>query len=221
MGDISTLHVRTDIDELDAWRFDPAGEAVARIRGGSRLEVPLRFVRIVPDVAPKRTLTGENAERIDTRVLQVIYALENPLPTPRPLGEEALEVVPRNRADLDPRHVAPDAQRTVRPREAPSRDDAMPPRRERADHRARVVAVRRLPEHRAVPLADRIGGEDPRRRGPTRAPRPKDPPRLQVGERRRRLERAHAFIVATSSSRLLRPSSFLGSRSPRSWRTFA
>lgn len=78
MGDLSTLHVRTDIDELDAWRFDPAGEAVARIRGGSRLEVPLRFVRIVPDVAPKRTLTGENAERIDTRVLQVIYALENP-----------------------------------------------------------------------------------------------------------------------------------------------
>ena len=40
--------------------------------------MPLRFVRIVPDVAPKRTLTGENGERIDTRVVQVIYALENP-----------------------------------------------------------------------------------------------------------------------------------------------
>ncbi len=78
LGDISTLHVRTDIDELDAWRFDPAGQAVATIRGGSRVQVALRFVRIIPDVAPKRTLTGENAERIDTRVVQVIYAFENP-----------------------------------------------------------------------------------------------------------------------------------------------
>jgi len=78
LGDLSVMHVRTDIDELDSWRFDPAGKAVASIRGGSRLQVPLRFVRIVPDVAPKRTLTGENGERIDTRVMQVIYALENP-----------------------------------------------------------------------------------------------------------------------------------------------
>lgn len=78
LGDISTLHVRTDIDELDSWRFDRAGKAVATIRGGSRMQVPLRFVRIVPDVQPKKTLTGENAERIDTRVMQVIYAVENP-----------------------------------------------------------------------------------------------------------------------------------------------
>lgn len=78
LGDVSTLHVRTDIDELDAWRFDATGLAVATVRGGSREQVPLRFVRVVPDVAPKKTLTGENSERIDTRVVQVIYALENP-----------------------------------------------------------------------------------------------------------------------------------------------
>ncbi|MFM7052668.1 MAG: HlyD family efflux transporter periplasmic adaptor subunit [Planctomycetota bacterium] len=78
LGDIATLHVRTDIDELDAWRLDTAGKAVATVRGGSRLQVRLRFVRLVPDVQPKRTLTGENAERIDTRVVQVIYALESP-----------------------------------------------------------------------------------------------------------------------------------------------
>ncbi len=78
LGNISTLHVRTDIDELDSWRFDSAGKALAIIRGGSRQQVALRFVRVVPDVAPKRTLTGENGERIDTRVVQVIYAMENP-----------------------------------------------------------------------------------------------------------------------------------------------
>jgi len=42
------------------------------------MQVSLRFVRIVPDVQPKKTLTGENAERIDTRVMQVIYAVEKP-----------------------------------------------------------------------------------------------------------------------------------------------
>ena len=78
LGDVSLLHVRTDIDELDSWRLDTNGEAVATVRGGSRLQIPLRFVRVIPDVQPKRTLTGENAERIDTRVVQVIYALENP-----------------------------------------------------------------------------------------------------------------------------------------------
>ena len=32
-------------------------------------------VRVEPLVVPKKTLTGENTERVDTRVLQVIYAI--------------------------------------------------------------------------------------------------------------------------------------------------
>lgn len=84
LGNINTLHVRTDIDELDSWRFDSAGKALAIVRGGSRQQVALHFVRVVPDVAPKRTLTGENGERIDTRVVQVIYAMENPPPFVQP-----------------------------------------------------------------------------------------------------------------------------------------
>jgi len=35
--------------------------------------VRLRFVRVEPYVVPKRSLTGDNTERVDTRVLQVIY----------------------------------------------------------------------------------------------------------------------------------------------------
>ncbi|MFO0082199.1 MAG: secretion protein HlyD, partial [Phycisphaerales bacterium] len=31
-------------------------------------------VRIEPYVIPKRSLTGESTERVDTRVLQVVYA---------------------------------------------------------------------------------------------------------------------------------------------------
>jgi hypothetical protein len=35
----------------------------------------LQFVRVEPYVIPKRNLTGDSTERVDTRVLQVIYKL--------------------------------------------------------------------------------------------------------------------------------------------------
>jgi hypothetical protein len=40
--------------------------------------IPLRFVRIEPYVIPKTSLTGGSAERVDTRVLQVIYQFDRP-----------------------------------------------------------------------------------------------------------------------------------------------
>ncbi|MFO0961711.1 MAG: biotin/lipoyl-binding protein [Phycisphaerales bacterium] len=78
LGALDPLHIRVEIDELDAWRFDEKGKAVASLRGGKQMTFPLHFVRRVPLVQPKRTLTGENAERIDTRVLQLIYAFDDP-----------------------------------------------------------------------------------------------------------------------------------------------
>ena len=78
MGATKTLHVRVDIDEQDIPRFKPATSAVARLRGGSDQTYALDFVRIEPYVVPKRSLTGDNTERIDTRVLQVIYKVQDP-----------------------------------------------------------------------------------------------------------------------------------------------
>ena len=46
------------------------------MRGDPRQEFRLSFVRVEPYVIPKKSLTGDNTERVDTRVLQVIYALE-------------------------------------------------------------------------------------------------------------------------------------------------
>ncbi|MDR4472557.1 MAG: hypothetical protein MRJ92_07865 [Nitrospira sp.] len=40
------------------------------------MPIPLTFVRIEPYIVPKKSLTGENTERVDTRVLQVIYRFE-------------------------------------------------------------------------------------------------------------------------------------------------
>ncbi len=76
LGSHVRLHVRVDIDENDAWRFVPGAEAVAFVRGNPDLETPLRFERIEPYVVPKVSLTGLSSERVDTRVLQVIYSFD-------------------------------------------------------------------------------------------------------------------------------------------------
>lgn len=68
------LHLRVDIDENDAWRLRTDAPAVAFVRGNPQLNTPLQFVRIEPYVVPKVSLTGQPAERTDTRVLQVIYS---------------------------------------------------------------------------------------------------------------------------------------------------
>jgi len=76
LGDINTFHVRVDIDERDIARFQPGTSSKAFPRGETNHEMPLRFARVEPLVVPKKTLTGENTERVDTRVLQVLYEIE-------------------------------------------------------------------------------------------------------------------------------------------------
>jgi multidrug resistance efflux pump len=82
LGNVRQLHVRVDIDEHDIPRFTPGAAAQAVVKGDASIKYPLRFVRVEPYVIPKRSLTGQNTERVDTRVLQAIYALD---PTDRPL----------------------------------------------------------------------------------------------------------------------------------------
>jgi multidrug resistance efflux pump len=73
MGSVDPLHVRVDIDETETWRVRPGHSALARLRGNPAITVPLTFVRFEPYVLPKRSLTGDTTERVDTRVLQAIY----------------------------------------------------------------------------------------------------------------------------------------------------
>ena len=90
LGNLDRLHVRVDIDENDAWRFAKELPAVAYIRGNSRLKVGLRFEYVEQFVVPKRSLTGESTERVDTRVMQVVYSFDR--------GE--LEVIPGQLMDV-------------------------------------------------------------------------------------------------------------------------
>jgi HlyD family secretion protein len=77
LGGVKNLHVRVDIDEHDiprAYRYFKEGVAAyASPRGDPSQRYPLSFVRVQPYVVPKKSLTGDNTERVDTRVLQVIY----------------------------------------------------------------------------------------------------------------------------------------------------
>lgn len=78
LGDTETLQVRADIDEVNAPLVVPGSPAVAYLKGFTDKAIPLRFDRIEPYIVPKRSLTGDNRERVDTRVLQVIYQFEKP-----------------------------------------------------------------------------------------------------------------------------------------------
>src|SRR5213076_2882800 len=77
LGATDTLVVRVDVDENDAWRFKEGAKAVAFVRGNRDLSTELTFDRVEPYVTPKRSLTGESTERVDTRVLQVLYSFEH------------------------------------------------------------------------------------------------------------------------------------------------
>jgi HlyD family secretion protein len=76
LGRVKPLHVRVDVDEQEAWRVRRGAHATGRVRGNAHLEAPLAFVRFEPFVTPKKSLTGDSTERVDTRVLQVIYRVE-------------------------------------------------------------------------------------------------------------------------------------------------
>ncbi|WP_299194581.1 efflux RND transporter periplasmic adaptor subunit [uncultured Erythrobacter sp.] len=75
MGETNPLHVRVDIDENEAVRVDMGASAIVSPRGAAQIQVEATFVRAEPQVVPKRSLTNSAAERVDVRVLQLIYAL--------------------------------------------------------------------------------------------------------------------------------------------------
>ena len=76
LGQAKPLYLRVDVDENEAWRVQSSAGATASVRGNTELATPLKFVRFEPFVLPKKSLTGDSTERVDTRVLQVIYRVE-------------------------------------------------------------------------------------------------------------------------------------------------
>jgi multidrug resistance efflux pump len=88
LGDLERLRVRVNIDEHEIPRFSQGSPAYAMVVGHPELKYLLTFVRIDPYVIPKQSLTGDNKERVDTRVLQVLYEFVPPKGAPLVPGQQ-------------------------------------------------------------------------------------------------------------------------------------
>jgi HlyD family secretion protein len=98
LGETQQLQVRADVDEVNATLVAPHASGVATLKSMADKKIPLTFVRIEPYVIPKRSLTGENTERVDTRVLQIIYRFERP-PFPVYAGQQVDVFIERRGSD--------------------------------------------------------------------------------------------------------------------------
>lgn len=78
LGELDKLQIRADIDEQNASSITKGAKATAYPKNNPNQPIPLRFIEIEPYVLPKKSLTGLGDERVDTRVLQVIYAFDPP-----------------------------------------------------------------------------------------------------------------------------------------------
>lgn len=101
MGETRPLHVRVDIDESEATRIDLGKPATVSPRGAAEVQVQARFVRAEPIVVPKTSLTNSASERVDVRVLQVLYELPAPADGQAPVfrvGQQIDAFIPARKA---------------------------------------------------------------------------------------------------------------------------
>lgn len=84
LADLDRLRVRAQVDEEDiglVWASLSEGRGVrARTRGALPRELTLTPVRIEPIARPKRQITGAGVERVDTRVIEVLFDVAAPAP---------------------------------------------------------------------------------------------------------------------------------------------
>lgn len=75
----TSVGVRCYIDEILVNRLPPGPQMKAQMSiRGTNIKVPLEFVRVQPYVAPKIELSNQRTERVDVRVLPVIFRFEQP-----------------------------------------------------------------------------------------------------------------------------------------------
>jgi HlyD family secretion protein len=73
------LNVRCYVDEILVPRIpDPSRMKAQLSVRGSEVKIPLQFIRMQPIVSPKIELSDQRQERVDVRVLPIIFRLEKP-----------------------------------------------------------------------------------------------------------------------------------------------
>jgi HlyD family secretion protein len=72
----SSLHVRCYVDEILVPHLTLGSNMKAEMKvRGAEVKIPLEFVRVQPYVSPKIELSDQRQERVDVRVLPVIFKI--------------------------------------------------------------------------------------------------------------------------------------------------
>lgn len=82
IGNTDEMHLRVSINQFEIPRFRQNAPAIAYLQGDRTEEYALQFVRVEPLLIPKQNVTNDITDRVDTRVLQVIYNIK---PKEKPL----------------------------------------------------------------------------------------------------------------------------------------
>lgn len=82
LGNVENCHVEVAVDENEVSRIAPHVDAVGFFRERNAPPISLSFVRIEPMMVPKKNFSGTANERVDTRVLMVVYQFNSPLKCP-------------------------------------------------------------------------------------------------------------------------------------------
>ncbi|MBX3159742.1 MAG: biotin/lipoyl-binding protein [Deltaproteobacteria bacterium] len=79
LGDAGTLAVRAYVDEILVPRLGDVSKLTATMFvRGTDVAVPLAFVRVQPLVTPKIALSNDRTEKVDLRVLPIIFRFKPP-----------------------------------------------------------------------------------------------------------------------------------------------
>ncbi|HUK89937.1 MAG TPA: efflux RND transporter periplasmic adaptor subunit, partial [Blastocatellia bacterium] len=74
----ASLNVRCYVDEILVSKLPSPDRMKAQMSiRGTDVKVPLVYVRVQPFISPKISLSDEKPERVDLRVLPVIFRIEN------------------------------------------------------------------------------------------------------------------------------------------------
>ena len=75
----ASFNVRCYVDEILVPRIPPSAKMKAQMSvRGTDVRVPLEYVRLQPYVSPKIQLSDQRMERVDVRVLPIIFRVQKP-----------------------------------------------------------------------------------------------------------------------------------------------
>lgn len=77
LGNIDQLNLRVSIDQFKVSMLNPNSSAIAFRQGNLSTKFPLQFIHVEPLMVPKKYVTNEIDEKVDTQVFEILYRIAN------------------------------------------------------------------------------------------------------------------------------------------------